>query len=117
MTVYSDDVAQTFPTLSRQQLEIYARELQGRVQEERRLRKELAERTRQLEQRLRELTALNQMFQKHLGRQFEVVATYQQLLDGLRHLAHDATVLREQAEKAELPAAQNVPGWEQGKQV
>ncbi|MBI2866700.1 MAG: hypothetical protein HYX97_00015 [Chloroflexi bacterium] len=110
-----DDVVRTFHTLSRQQLEIYAKELQARIVEERRLRQELAEQTGQLEQRLREITALNQMFQKHLGQQFEVIDTYRQLLDGLRRLAHDATALREQADKAPLPDTHNAPGLEQGK--
>jgi len=52
--------------LSRQQLEIYARELQQHFREERRLQQQLRERNGQLEQRLRELSALNTMFQAHL---------------------------------------------------
>ena len=66
MTTALEETLDTFDLLSRQQLEIYARELQQHFREERRLRQLLREHNGQLEQRMRELTALNTMFQAHL---------------------------------------------------
>ncbi len=56
-------VPRTFEQVSRQQLEIYAKELQELFGEERRLRHQLEDRNLQLEQRLREITAIERMNQ------------------------------------------------------
>ena len=53
--------------LSRAQLEIYAKEIKEHYLEECHLRQELEDRNRQMEQKVREITALNQLFQKHLA--------------------------------------------------
>ena len=53
----------TFEELSRQQLEIFAKEIQEHFSEERRLREELEVRNERLEQRLREITAIERMNQ------------------------------------------------------
>ena len=66
MTTALEGTLDNFDLLSRQQLEIYARELQQHFREERRLQQQLRERNGQLEQRMRELGALNTMFQAHL---------------------------------------------------
>ena len=52
--------------LVRQQLERYAGELRDLFHKERRSRQDLADKNQQLEQRVRELTALNRLFQEHL---------------------------------------------------
>ncbi|MFH1141855.1 MAG: response regulator, partial [Chloroflexota bacterium] len=61
------EVAPIFDQLSRQQLETYARELHSLFREERRLRGELGEKKRDLEQRIRETQALNRLLQTHGG--------------------------------------------------
>ena len=50
-----------FGRVSRQQLELYAREFPKHYVEQRRLRQELEDRNSQLESRVRELTALNRI--------------------------------------------------------
>ena len=81
-----DRPPQTFDKLSREQLEIYAKELAAHVQTERGLRKELERHNRQLEQRVREITALNRLFQKHLDERQAVVTAYREVLVGLKEL-------------------------------
>ena len=88
-----DQAPQTFEKLSRQQLEIYAKELREHVQSEHRLRQELQVRNEQLEQRVREITALNQLFHRHLEERQTVVEAYRKVLEGLRELASGATGL------------------------
>ena len=58
------------------------------------------ERTVELEQKLREITALNRFFQRHLEWRSEVDAHYQEVVDDLKRLAADidALALRAQAE-------------------
>lgn len=51
--------------MTQAQLEIYARELQLLFQEERRLRLEIEEKNKELERRLTELAALNEVFQRY----------------------------------------------------
>ena len=77
----------------RQQLEIYAKELKGHFDEERCLRQELEGRNEQLEQRVREITALNQMFQEHLAQDAPLARANVELREGLQRLVLDARVL------------------------
>lgn len=83
-------VQRTFQLLSRQQLEIYARELREHITNERRLRRELEERNRILENRVRELTALNQLFQQHLRERFETLEAYRHVCERIERLAQEA---------------------------
>ena len=61
----------SFDRLSERQLAIYATELQEHYHEERRLRRELETRNRELEQRVNELLSLNRLFQKFISQGFE----------------------------------------------
>ncbi|MEE8442895.1 MAG: GAF domain-containing sensor histidine kinase, partial [Dehalococcoidia bacterium] len=63
MASQDQQVARTFDQLSREQLEIYAREFQEHFDAERRLRRQLEDRNRQLEQRLQEIAAIEGMNQ------------------------------------------------------
>ena len=76
-----------FAELSEAQLENFARELQEMYRHERQLRQELEKEKLNLEQRLRELTALNQLFQQHLARNFDTERTYLELARGVQDLA------------------------------
>lgn len=57
----NDTITRTFDALERQQLEIYAKELQEHFNEEHRLRQQLEQRNKDLEQRLREIAAIEGM--------------------------------------------------------
>jgi len=104
----ADDAAsyRTSGHLSHQQMQIYARELQEHFLEEQRLRQELAEMGWHLEQSLRELKALNYLFQEHLGQRFAVGEAYQELLEGLQRLIQETSPLAERTQSQPLPDLQ-----------
>tara|TARA_Y100000310_G_scaffold293695_1_gene323481 strand:- start:76 stop:369 length:294 start_codon:yes stop_codon:yes gene_type:complete len=79
-----------------QQLEVYAKELRQHFLEERRLRQET-------EQRVREISALNQLFQRHLSEEFDIVQSYQQMLETLKSLSTQMHSLVARAESVQLP--------------
>lgn len=99
----------TFDKLSRDQLEIYAKELREHIQSQRRLRQELEGRNADLEQRVREITALNQLFQQHLEERTSVVKAYREIIDGLARLADQFSDLAERARAQPLPDLENMP--------
>ena len=100
---------QTFDKLSRDQLEIYAKELREHMQSERQLREDLQSQNRKLEQRIREITALNQLFQKHLDERVAVVQAYREVLKGLNTIGLETSKLVKKAESLELPDMQDLP--------
>jgi len=102
MPIQEPQPPQSLEQVSREQLEIYARELQASFHKERRLRQELQERNGQLEQRVREITALNQMFQEHL-RRTPLAQAYVELREGLQRLVREADVLLERDRTQSLP--------------
>ena len=63
----------------------------------------LAAQREQLELRVRELTALNELFQQHLIERFEVTDAYRQMLTGLEGLAKDTSALVDRAKSLVLP--------------
>ena len=107
-----EQAPRTFDKLNREQLEIYAKELREHVQSERQLRQELEGRNIQLEQRVKEITALNQLFQSHLEERQAVVQAYREVLDGLRELAKGASGLEEWARSKPLPDLEPLPTLE-----
>ncbi len=104
-----DTTRQTFEKLSRDQLEIYAKELREHIETERGLRQELEGRNQLLEQRVREITALNQMFHKHLDERTAVVMAYREILDGLGQLANQFSDLAERARAQPIPDLDELP--------
>ena len=94
---------QSLEQVSREQLEIYARELQASFHKERHLRQELEERNEQLEQRIREITALNQMFQEYLAQRSPLAQAYVELREGLQRLVREPDVLLEPSRAQSLP--------------
>jgi hypothetical protein len=85
-----DSTPDTFDQITREQLEIYAREVQIHYNEERRLRRQLEERNEALEQRIREITALNELFQRHLAERDSLVDSCLRIGDELQALAERA---------------------------
>ena len=94
-------IRRIFEQLGRQQLEVFARELQEHVRTERRLRHE--ERNRLLEQRVREVMALNELFLKHLNERFAVVEAYRRVLQELQSLPDETRAVLERAQSQPLP--------------
>ncbi|MEK7848901.1 MAG: hypothetical protein AAB270_08240 [Chloroflexota bacterium] len=74
------------PTVWEQQLQIYAQELHDLYLEEKKYRQELAEDKLVLEYKLRELGALNKLFQQHLEHRQRVESAHQDLVAALRAL-------------------------------
>lgn len=93
----------TADELTREQLQLYAKELQDLFRRERALRAQLEERNTALEQRVAELTALNKLFREHLTRYFAVLDAYWQLKRGLDGLAQRANALSAQAPSLPMP--------------
>lgn len=76
--------------LNRQQLEIYAKELRESLKKEKELRAEL-------ENRVRELMALNNLFQQHLKQRFDVIDAYKELVEQLENFSRQMNHLIEKA--------------------
>ena len=70
-----------------EQMKLYAEDLRELYRLERRRREELAEEKLILEYRLKELKALNELFQSHLKERFELEEVLKELLEELRRLA------------------------------
>ena len=102
--------SRTFGELSRNQLAIYAKELQEHYQQGTSLRRELEENNRDLEQRVRELTALNRLFQEHLRQRLSVVDAYSELFEGLQRLSQETVSLTERAKSERLTNVGVKPG-------
>ena len=83
----------SFADLGQQQLEIYARELQQHYQEERRLRESLESWNGQLEQVVREMTAMNKTLRDRLTQRFGLMYAYRDVLAGLQNLSLEASML------------------------
>ena len=95
---------------SLEQVRLYALDLKRLYQEERRIREELEETNRKLEQRLRELQALNRLFQEHLAQRLVVVEAYREVLEGVERLAREMSTLVECARSQPLPDLRDVLG-------
>lgn len=80
----SDTITRTFDDLERQQLEIYAKELQEHFNEEHRLRQQLEKRNEDLEQRLREIAAIEGM-NRTIWRQNEKLSRIHSLAPATLH--------------------------------
>ena len=94
------------PSFLEDQLVVYAKELHALYQEEKRERETLAEEKLVLEYKLRELTALNSLFQRHLARSEQLEDALNSMVAALRQmLARPQGGLRHQIEAA-LAAAE-----------
>jgi len=73
--------------LTLEQLAIYARELHQQYLDGQRLRTDLESRRQELEQAVRELAALNRLFQQYLSERLSTQDSYRKLVEELRHQA------------------------------
>lgn len=78
----------------------------GTFLENARLYDELAERNSLLEQRVREVTVLNDLFQSHLNQRYGVAEGYEEVVEGLQGLVRQLSALLEKAQSQPLPDLQ-----------
>lgn len=104
-----EEMPHPFEALSREQIYIYAKEIQEHFREERRLRMELEEQNQKLAQRVQELSALNRLFQEHLEQRSDMVQAYREVLQGVERLAQEATALARRAQSLPLPDLGDIP--------
>ncbi|MFH1140329.1 MAG: response regulator [Chloroflexota bacterium] len=93
----------TFEQMGREQLEVYAQELGHLFREERRLRSEMDEKNRQLEQRIKEIHGLNQMVQAHLAEEGQVLGAYRELFLEWKRLMNEMQALAARGDSLPLP--------------
>jgi FixJ family two-component response regulator len=112
--IMKGNLARLNPAVERELREVKVRAAhRAAAEEERRLHEELEERQGQLEQRVRELTALNGLFQRHMQERNQVVDAYRDLLKGLRDLPKGMQKLAAQTlELVERAEAQPIPELE-----
>lgn len=72
-------------------------ELRVELEHSKRLGADVEDRNRTLEQRVRELGSLNELFQQHLAQRFAVVQAYQELTGGLQQILQQGNALTEMA--------------------
>ena len=84
------ETPQSWDRMGPEQLKLYARELADLYRKEQELRQEIEVKNTQLERRIRELMALNNMFQQHLDLRMRTEDAYRQLVDGLRNMVEKA---------------------------
>lgn len=78
------------------------------------LKERVREQTQGLEQRLRELSALNQLFRNHLSERFAVVESYGELIGGLARLSQELESLVQRARATPIPDLTEVRRLQEG---
>lgn len=91
MSEPADFSSATDPDAVEQQLYIYAQELSDLYQREREKRQALAEEKLVLEYRLKELSALNNLFQQHLEVRVQLEELLQRVAQALRELVAESS--------------------------
>jgi hypothetical protein len=79
----------TFDDITKQQIAIYAKELNDHFRNERRLRGNLQERDAMLEQRAREVSALNNLLQQQLVEWYKVAQEYREVLSTIKDVLRE----------------------------
>lgn len=110
----NSEIPETFSKMGQQQLEIYARELYEHFQGERRLRGELEERNRELQQHINELTALNKLFHQFLDEYFALVESYGAMANEMERFAREAGEVALRVKSYQLPDVELMKDLTQG---
>lgn len=96
-----DEVATSWEQLSSEQIKLYAKDMADLYKEERKLRHDIEAKNRELELRVRELTALNSVFQGHLNMRMQTEDCFNQLVENIGVLAAGAQALRNKVQLAD----------------
>ncbi len=97
----SNPVGTTWEQMSGEQLKVYAKEVAGLYQQERKLRHQLEAKNKELEQRVKELSALNSMFQQHLKMRLRTEEAFKKLADRIASMAEEARDLKKKLDSAQ----------------
>lgn len=95
--------ATSLEQMGREQFEVYAQELRHLFLEERRLRSDLEEKSRQLEQRIKEIHGLNLMVQAHLAEEGQALEAYRGLFLEWKRLLNEMQALAARGDSLPLP--------------
>lgn len=79
----------SFDDLTKDQMAIYAKELNDHFRAERKLRISLTERNNELEQRAREVAGLNHLLQQHLAEWYKLAHEYREVLQSMKDLLNE----------------------------
>ena len=111
--VMKDNLSRLVPAVERELLEAVVRRAR-RIKED-----EEGQMKAQLEQRVTELTALNNLFQEHMRQRSDVIQAYRELVEGLQKLpqgletlARETDALVKRAQAQPIPDLQDVPQLE-----
>lgn len=94
--------ARTFEELNKEQIAIYAKELNDHFRNERKLRVNLSDRDAQLDQRAREVSALNNLLQQQLVEWYKIAKEYREVLESINEMLKEGT--------GELPLSDELKG-------
>ena len=86
------ELRKSFEELTKDQMAIYAKELNDPFRAERKLRLSLTERNAELEQRAREVAGLNNILQQHLAEWYKLAYDYRDVLTSIKELLSDGMV-------------------------
>lgn len=95
--------APSLAQMGQEQLMVYAQELHRLFLEERSLRSEMEEKNRELEQRVREIQALNEMVQAHYAEEGQAIRAYRELFLEWKRLANEMQSLAVRGDSLLLP--------------
>jgi hypothetical protein len=82
-TIPTPPVTRTYEELTKEQIAIYAKELNDHFRQERKLRLNLSARDAQLDQRPREVSALNNLLQQQLVEWYKIAKEYREVLESI----------------------------------
>ncbi len=83
--------ARTFEELNKEQIAIYAKELNDHFRNERKLRGNLSDRDAELDQRAREVSALNNLLQQQLVEWYKIAKEYREVLESINEMLKEGT--------------------------
>jgi hypothetical protein len=92
----------TFEQMTKQQIAIYAKELNNHFRNERKLRVNLSDRDSQLDQRAREVSALNNLLQQQLIEWYKIAKEYREVLESINDMLKQDT--------GDLPISEELKG-------
>ena len=93
------ELRKSFEELTKDQMAIYAKELNDHFRAERKLRLSLTERNAELEQRAREVAGLNNILQHHLAEWYKLAYEYRDVLTSIKELLDEGMVKNDRTDQ------------------
>ena len=98
-TADDTDNHKSFDELTKDQMAIYAKELNDHFRAERKLRMSLTERNSELEQRAREVAGLNNLLQQHLAEWYKLAYEYREVLTSIKDLLNEGILKNDRTDQ------------------